>query len=287
MKRMWLVGMSGPHSLDNLKELIEPVCQFFDGIVWTLHDSRVSPEEVYLESVKGQGRIIHWYYCQRHFASRNNYLWCGPIQDGDWCCQIDDLERLNKEFATGLRDFVKLLQVNGYNLASFHQKPFLFEYHESLEYVGTPHESLVRHDGKGRWVELKDMYPNEADVRLNVRPQKRDIPFPYAWVSHYAKYMLGPWGSNAALLGLDTYGNPATLFSPREARRLAFRAEMLKRDFTLTLEGLRLMLSGPIDQTLKDLINGDKVWADFYQHEILGNKAVVHSHLPKDMILIP
>jgi len=276
MNKIYFCGMSGPGSLENLKELIEPISEFIHGVIWTLHDSVGSEEEKYLESVKGDGKVIHYYYSGRHDVSRNQYLWCGPLKNGDYILTCDDLERINKDFAASLPSMIKTLKEEGINCLYFYGKPLFFEYHESMIYSGSPHEGLMRRDGKMSAIEYANLQPDESKVRLNVRPLKRKDPF--HWVPHYARYMLMPWGSNHSLLGLEHRGNIQELFPKRDAKRLAFLEEIDRRGFERTLDGLEKMFSGELDQKLKQFINEEKVWNDFYRYKILGDKTVIDGH---------
>jgi len=210
--KIWFAGMSGPNSLEDLKELLDPIKDYFAGIVWVLHDARDSQEAEYLESIKGQGKVIHYYYSGRHDASRNQYLWCGPIQEGDWVVTCDTLERINSQFALGLPFFLGHWEKQGANCIYYYGKILAFKYHESFHYVGTPHEAGRRDDGQMRAVEISDSYPNEADVLLNVRPQKRDSQH---FIKHYAKYSLMIWGSNHYMLGLENKPRARELFMER------------------------------------------------------------------------
>lgn len=276
MSRLYLVFMCGPGSLDNLKALIEPVRGAFDGVVAVLHDARGSEEDAYLESVKGCGKVVHYYYSRRHDASRNQYLYCGPIEDGDWCCQIDDKERLNPQFAARLRTQIAALKAAGANAAWYYGKPLLFEYHESLQYAGNPHEGLRRLDGQMRGVELSAQYPTETDIRYSVRHLTRTDP--YHWVDHYAKYLMYPM-SNHGLLGLADRGDVNTLWPIRERNRLAFIDEMKRRGHPRTLDGLNALFASPIDDRLRGLINLDKVWIDYYRYHVLGDRDLIDEHL--------
>ena len=65
MSRLFLVGMSGPKSLQDLRELIDPIRGCFDGVIWCLHDSRDTWEHSYLEEVKGAGAVIHLPFTDR------------------------------------------------------------------------------------------------------------------------------------------------------------------------------------------------------------------------------
>jgi hypothetical protein len=274
--KLYLVLMAGPGSLFNLQALIDPVRAAFDGVVCTLHDSQDSEEARYLESVKGCGEVIHTKFVRRHDFSRNHYLYCGPIQNGDWCCQIDDKERLGLQFAANLRSFVQDVRAQGISGVWYYGKPFLFEYHESLRYVGNPHEGLVRDDGRMRAIELSTQYPNEPDIRYSVRGEQRTDP--YHWVGHYAKYMLYPQ-SNHGLLCLADRGDPNILYPIRERNRQAFLSEMRSRGHSTTIDGLDALFAGPLDDKLRSLINADKVWQDYYRYYVLGDLEVKDEHL--------
>ncbi len=279
--KLWLTLMAGKDSLVDLKELWEPIKGYFDGLVATYHGDLSDSEVIYLENERKEGKIIYLPYSGRHDFSRNAYLYCGPIEEGSWCLVSDCLERPSPSFCANLHSFIVNLQSRNINAVYYYGKPLMFEFHESLMYQGTPHEGLIRQDGQMRAIELNSVYPNEADVRLNVRPMKR---VEYEWVSHYARYYIStPWGSNAVLLGLEKQGDPSELFPKREAQRLAFRQEMKRRGFPLTLEGLRAMFIRPLDETLKCFVNGEKILNDYFRYEILGDRTVVHSHELKDM----
>lgn len=279
--RLFLTLVAGPGSCDDLFELYEPIKEHFTGCCAVYHGERDDLEAKYLELVKGEGRIIYMPYVGRHSLSRNVALHCGAIQDGDNVVVSDTLERPSSAFC---RDVCRLLS-GEINTLFFFAKPLAFRYHESLDYIGSPHESLRRLDGQMAVVDLAQGWGenkiDEAAIRGNVRPLKRPSDH---WISHFARYMLLPWGSNHALLGLDKNGDPSKLFPIREAKRLAFREEMKRRGFPVTLDGLKAMLSKPLDDRLMEMVNSDKVWCDWYQYHILGNKAVVCGHDDRDMI---
>lgn len=274
--KIWFAGMSGPNSLEDLKELLEPIKHCFAGIVWVLHNARDSEEAKYLESIKGEGKIIHYYYSGRHDASRNQYLWCGPIQQGDWVVTCDGLERINPDFALSLSFFLSHWEKQGANCIYYYGKPLAFKYHESMVYVGTPHEGLQRQDGQMRAVEISDAYPNEADVRLNVRPQKRDSQH---FIKHYARYSLMVWGANHYRLGLEGKSNARELFMERELGRLKFiellRELGIKRNVDAVIEYLK---QPAIDQRVRAHISKDKIWNDVYRFYVLGRQDFKDDH---------
>ena len=83
--KLWLTCMSSEVSAENAVEIIEPILHYLDGIIWVLND--VSPDAAsarYLETVKGQGKIIHRFWPMfKHFQAMNDTLFTGLIQEGD------------------------------------------------------------------------------------------------------------------------------------------------------------------------------------------------------------
>jgi len=91
--RLWLIGVTNEGHEKDLRELIEPIKDDFDGLVWTFHYPKDNGAD-YLESVKGEGEIIYTKWCNRLDFSRNHCLFQGPIKIGDWFLTIDSLERI-------------------------------------------------------------------------------------------------------------------------------------------------------------------------------------------------
>lgn len=283
--KLWMCGMSGPGSLEDLKELLEPVKAYVDGIVWVLHDSRDSEEAAYLESVKGAGKVIHYYYSRRHDASRNQYLWCGPIKNGDWIMQCDLLERIPATFAADAGQTAAHFALQGCNIVYYYGKPLLYEYHESLRFVGSPHEGLQRGDGRMRRVELNHYLPDEREVRLNVRPIKR--PDPLGWVEHYMRYYLFPWGSNQCLLGNENRpweGDPMQIFQRRETLRLEFLDYLARRGVERSVKMVKLhFLVSHWTPELARFVNGDKILNDAWRLWVQGDETVRDHHDYRDL----
>lgn len=266
--------MAGPNSLENLKELLDPIYNFFDGLIITLHDSIGSPEEQYLESIKGKGKIIHLPYSRRHNFSRNAYLYCGPLKNGDWVVQCDDLERINPIFLT---TYIKNLISSSYNCFYYYGKVFVYQYHESLEFIGSPHEGLRRNDGRMIASDIKSVFPIENDVRYNVRPFKRSDP--YHWVGHYFKYYLFPWGSNQCLLGAEHRGDPGQVFAQREVIRNNFIDYLVSLGVEPTPDGVKdYWTKSPIDDRMRQFINSEKILNDAYRYFILKDLSVRDEH---------
>lgn len=281
--KLWLTLVAGDNSLEDLKELWEPIKAHFDGICAVCHADTASEEAIYLQLEKKKGRIIYAPYVGRHDMSRNMALHCGVIQPGDLVCQFDCLERLSSEFAAHIRDLVFHLPL--IDAFYYYGKIFLYRYHESIIFQGTPHEAWRRQDKQPVVLELSKAYPNEADVRLNVRPKKRDQ---WHFVDHYLGYYVRqPWGANHCLLGLDKNGDVSKLFPEREGRRLQFRDELRRRGSHLTVTAVKLLMDNGIPDDLKPYFREEKILNDAYRFHVLKKRDFTDNHDFKDMVEIP
>lgn len=279
--RLYLAGMSGPGSLEDLKELIEPIRPHFDGVIWVLHDARSSHEHSYLVDVGAT--VIDLPYGRRHDFSRNHYLYCGPLEEGDWVVTADVLERINPTFAANLRPrLIPALEGAGINAAFLYGKHFMFQHHESLRYQGSPHEGLVRDDGQMRAIELSTTF-SEEQSRYSVRNAKRD---PLHWLHHYARYYLEfPWGSNHCLLGNENRGDPMTIYRKRETTRLQCRAYLRSKGVPRTEVGFKdYILAHPDDLTIKGFCNAEKILNDLWRHYVLKDLTINDNHTWVDMV---
>jgi hypothetical protein len=272
--RIFLCGITSAGNEANLRALIEPVSEHFNGLQWTFH-LPADDGAAYLESQVGEGRIVYAHFAQRHGYSMTHYLWQGTMQPGDYCLQVDTLERISPQFCyEKLPGFIQLMEETGVAMIANYGKGLIFRFNEQLEFRGSPHWYATGLDGNAINVELEPRY------FWNVRAEQRD---PFQWVYHYAKYYLYPAGSNSALLGLEKQGDPQKLFPIVEQRRLEFREEMRKRHVPLTVEGLETLFRRGLDETLRRHVNQTKELNDYYRYVILGDKTVVDTHRLEDM----
>ena len=280
--------MCGPEAKQDICEIWAEVGEFLHGIVCTYHGKRDDETAQYLESIKGDGEVVYSTYCRRHDFSRNQYLYCGPIQNGDWCVQIDVLERIPRSFAQDLLAHIEYFKSQNINLVYFHSKAFIFEFHDSLQYGGNPHEGLRRTDGKAVAIELNNIFKDESKVRYSVRHLKRDK---YHFVDGHLKYYLFPYGSNHCLLGLEkncdgTQEEVRKLFVERETRRMEFFSMLemleLKRDF----ETIKLLVIGKMPPSLIKYFNEEKILNDFYRYHALNDRSFNDDHDWKNMVKI-
>jgi hypothetical protein len=273
-RKIFLCGITHAGNEKNLKDLLNPVIEHFDGIVWTFHYPKDEGAD-YLESIKGDGEIIYANFSQRHGYSMTHYLWQGPMKNGDVFIQLDTMERISPKFCyERLPGLISLMDEAELGMIANYGKGMLFKYSEELEFRGSPHWYAINVNGKAINMELP------KDEFWNVRSEQRDS---YQWVTHYLKYWLYPAGSNHALLGLEKQGDPQKLFPQREAARLNFRNEVVNRGYDLTVDGIKQMFKDGLDNTLKQYINSEKTLNDAYRYFILNDKTVVDNHDPKSM----
>lgn len=280
--KTWISFMCGENSLEDIREMYEPIRGFFDGICGVCFADRSSPEALYLEANKGECYITYLPYTGRHSLARNVAIHNGIIQDGDWVVQTDCLEHPQPWF---LKTLAPLFMAEGrVNCCYYYGKPFLFQYHESLEYHGTPHENLTRGDGKMQAIELAIAWPDESKVRLNVRPLKRKDPL--GWCLHYGRYYIGiPYGGNHCLLGNEHRGDPMKLYREREELRVRFRDYLRSKGVPLTLDGLRAFMdANPSDSVLIEAVNHERIINDLYRLWVMKDESIVDDHTWKGMI---
>ncbi len=278
---IYFVGMSGPGSLENLKELLGPIHGYFNGIIWLLHDCKGSEEEKYLETIKQEnGKIIHYTYHGRHDVSRNHIFWLGGIKNGDWVVGCDELERVNPEFCDILdSQIIGNCIDNNIKIVYFEGKPLLYEFHESLVWRGTPHEGLLRQDGSGIAIDFSQLNIPNLYPRTNMRPIKRDK---YHFIDGYMRYMLLPWGSNNSALGLEKRQNGKSYndaYIEREKNRLKFLSYLDKHGYDRKIGDVKKLFSiTPMDSELKEIINNELIFIHFYRFHILGERDIIDNH---------
>jgi hypothetical protein len=286
--RLWLTSMSSDLSEENARETIEPILPWLDGVVYVQNNvSREAPSSIYLESVKGDGKIIYRDGpVVRHSHIMNETLFTDLIQEGEFCIWADPLERPDARFISRVKhEVIPMMNEADLDVLFYYGKAYLFRYRETLEYRNTPHWTLT--GWNGRAIEWSTIEPDEGKVRLNVRPFKRTDK--HHFVLHYARYYVSyPAGSNTCALGLEQHPGGATqeVFARREGMRLAFRKEMKRRGVPLTVGGLKTLLTGPLDDTLKAYLRGEKILSDAYHLFHGRTDGIKDNHNPADALPI-
>ncbi len=281
--KIWLVFMCGPEAKQHIEEIWNPISEFFHGIVCTYHGDPQDECAKYLESIKGDGEVIYTKYSRRHDFSRNHYLFCGPQKNGDWCVQIDMMERIPKVFAKDILAHIVFFKSNRVNMVVFHGKPYIFEFHDSLTYAGNPHEGLHRRDGKMVALEYNLINANEDEVRKNVRAQFREQ---FHFVDNYLKYYLFPWGANHCLLSLEKRdGDLKENFVKREGMRISFLETLDELGIDRTVDAVKAILNN-IPRELLGFFESEKILNDVYRYYVLKDTGFKDDHDHKNLVKI-
>lgn len=269
--KFWLTGVTTNGEGDNLRELIDPIIDQFDGLIWTFHN----PNDFdggfnYLWDNKKEGEIINSPWVRRLDHSRNKTLFEGPMKEGDWFLVIDDKERIHPDFISFLKKDARHLEssVRGY---AYEGKRLFYRYHEALSYQGNPHEGLK---SNGQTVNIQhDSVP--AGWFSNVRGEQRDE---FQWIGHYLKYYFFP-NTNHLLLG---YESNIDYVKQRYFYREQVKNFMLCNNYRFTLDGFKKMIQdNPNDSIIKGFLNSEKILNDWYRYEILNERDMIDSHNPK------
>jgi hypothetical protein len=115
MNKITLCGMSGytDEDFQNLIEIIEPIKDRINKIVWTINYSDI--QDLYtldsnplFKKLKNNNIFFifnQWMY--RNDFARNSYLFSGHIKHGEICINLDTLERLKPKFFENLRSLME------------------------------------------------------------------------------------------------------------------------------------------------------------------------------------
>lgn len=261
--RIWLIGITSKGHKEDLQELIDPIKDHFDGLVWTFHYPLDDGYD-YLEEVKGEGEIIKTKWCNRMDFSRNHCLYQGPMKMGDWFLTIDTLERLSTEFTKNIKHLCNDLDKNNIDGAFLYNKRFLFKLNEHTAFINNPHEGI---QGCKKTIELSDQNFWQKSFQKNVRQDKRRDPFHF--VEHNFKYYLYP-NTNHLLLGFE---DNMDLVKKRYENRAKFIAEIYSQGFDpFNLSSVEDCLRNFLSDQLRECIDFDKFLNDWYRYKILEQK---------------
>jgi|TARA_R100001082_G_scaffold54453_1_gene29748 hypothetical protein len=260
---VWLIGITTEGHEEDLRQLIEPIKNDFDGLIWTFHYPLDSGYD-YLCSVKGDGEIIKTKWCNRLDFSRNHCLFQGPMKSGDWFLTIDTLERLSPDFTNNLKNLCLLLDKEEVDGCYLYNKRFLFKLNEKTHFRLNPHEGIA---GSNKSIELSKQPFWKESYQKNVRGERRQNPFHF--IDHNFKYYLFP-DTNHLILGFE---DDPSLVDKRYKNRKKFLKEVDSLGFnSLDVTSVKECLGGPLTETLKECINFDKFLNDWYRYHILEQK---------------
>jgi hypothetical protein len=295
MNKPYLVFMSGPNEYENIFELVNPIKSYIRGVCALIHDADQFDKGVeYLLKINNElnaGNIILGPYTGDYSLSRNRILRETGIKDGDFLLIIDTLERVSNKFAPEIDQLCNYMNNNNIDIIRYLVKPYLVKYREDLIYMGTPHEALItltdailESENRLRVIELSNnpSFRDESDVRINLRPIKRDSKH---FINHYIKYLLLP-NSNQNCLGLEHHGNAPALPKLEKLRKSLLKA-LRDNNLPRTTDGVKQLLSNGLDEVTRTIVNGHKQVNDFYRYFILKDDTVTDSHSQESWDNIP
>lgn len=281
MIKPYLCFMAGKNEYDNIYELVNDVKPYIRGVCALIHDANeFDAGASYLLKVNnelGAGNIIFGSYIGDHSHSRNRILKETGIEFGDFIVMIDLMERIPVDFAKSFNDLISQMENQNIDIAYYYNKPYVIRYREDLLYINTPHESLININILGKKlknIELNNFISDESKVRINTRPLKRDKNH---HISHYIRYLLQP-NSNQNLLGIEYHPN----LERYEFLRESLVKELKKRKLPRTVDGVKTLLSEPLNEITRPMVNEHGQINRFYRFYILGHTDIIDSHTDWD-----
>lgn len=206
--KLWLCGITnGP--LESLKKLIEPSVHLFNGLCWAVDDT--APPEVfdYLESKKGEGKIIKHPFMQAHDWQLNQWLHCGAIKSGDKVFIMDSTDSFGSEFLEYLEATVMNWAVNGiYNI--FLGRPWVITFTGHQFSQSSPHWGISNLLGSTIQLNNDDQY-----YVVNGRDKNKSA------IEHPIKYFIEYKRSNASELLYRQFSDQ--IWQERELARINFQ----------------------------------------------------------------
>ncbi len=278
MSKLYIVGLTQSGKLQDLKELLEPIQSFYNGLQWTFH-TPLDEGYDYLNSMKKDGKIIPLDFCYRHDFSRDHYLFMGTMKTGDWFICMDDLERISPKFFEMWPNLRNLLESNGIDGCVLQGKRFLYRYSDQLRHSGNPHEGI---QGCKKLIDLTqiDQFKDPKWFFWNVRNDKRDK---FHYVFHHVKYYTNYPNSNHCLLGRD---NNLKAFYEHDAARQEFRQYCETSDILPLNEERWIWLCKNKLDDIRKFVNYEKYLNDAYHYFINGREEYEKTRTETSMVIV-
>lgn len=268
----------------NIEELTS-ISQYFDGLAAVDHFSTDGTYEL-LQGRKGVGFVEQIPYVGNHSHSLNHALFNPKIEVDDWILLRDSNERVNPDFAAGIKNFVRALELSSVSTVYQYSKLLLFRRCPQQYFQSTPHWGFVGARANGVQIEKTGFFEKDEDYCYSVRNINRDK---YHFVGAYLRYYL-LLDSNHNLLGLENRGNPHELFPKLEVKRVEFRKQLAANGYPITVEGVRQLLDqarfSGLAEWAKPFFNENKILNDYYRWYYLDQKDFNDDHDHNNMIKI-
>ena len=277
MSKIYLAGLCQSGDLNQLKESLLPLYDYYDGLQYVINQP---DEELYdfLNSIKKDGKIIKNEWNFRLDDCRNRYLYNGNMKTGQFFLNLDVKERLFPKFFEFWPQLKEFLINNNIGGVLLYGKRFLYRYNEFLYHVGNPHESV---QNAGNIIELTTLEPFKETSWFwhNVHTDNKRDKYHYVW--HMINYYTFPT-SNQCLMGAKDMED----FQRRNEIRRKFRIYCENRDLLpLTIDKFKDLCYNRLDE-IRYFINSEKILNDGYHYFINGREEYEKTRTETSMILV-
>jgi hypothetical protein len=262
MSKLFITGITQSGEINNLRELLDPLYPYYDGLQWTFHYPKDEGAD-YLESIKKEGKIIYANWVQRLDWARNHCLYEGTMKTGDFFLILDSKERLYPKFFELWPQLKQFLESNNIDGVVLGGKRFLYRFNEFLEFRGNPHEGLA---GGQRVIDLLQLeqYKNPDWFWKNVhKDPQRDK---YHYIGHFLKYITFP-NSNHAMLGNE---NNTERYKKEKMIGLQFRLYLEYNNLLpITIDKFKWLCENKLNE-IKPWLQESKILNDAYRYLVLN-----------------
>ena len=264
----WLCVTTSDTEIENIDEMTCDTWDHFDGICAVVHQQGGGKEVVEtLERRKKAGFIIERPYPWHHSHSKNEWLVDRRIGLMDACWIRDSSERLNPDFSKQIAGFtVGLLQNGIWNLAQ-HSKLLMFRRWFNQQFFNGLHWGL--HSPYGNTISMERLggvFENDINYAYSVRGNKRPADHRYR---HEVLYLLD-YGANGNHLAL--FHNDPRDLDAAQHRLYHFINYLTERGVSgVDQFGVWLKSQEKLDDCVKDWINAERPFRNFYRYNVLGH----------------
>ena len=259
--KLWLCGITQDREKD-IEEMTQPeVMEHFDGLVFT---DGYSKDETYsiLNERKKEGKIARRKWTNDHDYQMNEFMRCGAMSNGDWFVLLDSPDRVNLEWASGLRQQVENLENEGVGAVNMDSKIHLAKYFDHMYYAPNPHWGL-------QGVVNKVSFCDKEEKEKCIESKRFDDPAKSGLV-HPVKYYYVYGRSNQCQLLYGKFGQEVVNY--HETSRLRFRLhceKMLGLDIS-TLDSLEeFYRKGNFSAEFIDAVELEVNLKDYFRYKIL------------------
>lgn len=274
MNNVYLGIITDKGQFKNLEELTS-IYNYFDGLAVTYHGSPNDEEFKLLNERKGCGFIECIKYFGHHSHSMNHFLFNPIVRVNDTIILRDSSERINIEFASNIKPFVKMLENNNINTVYQHSKLLLFRRFPFQSFNSTPHWGFSGARDNKIQIEKMGWFKEDKEYCYSVRNDTRDK---YHFVDAFMRYYL-ILDSNHNLLGLENFGNPSQLFPILEQQRMSFLLYLQELGINNDVDTIKNWLLSKEDDwklpdKMKEYINSILILNQFYRYHVLNDLTV-------------